>query len=38
MFNKEKYDEYISQNIINQNYDDENYKERLNNFIESLDS
>lgn len=38
MFNQEKYDEYISQNIINPQYNDENYKERLNNFIESLDS
>ena len=38
MFNQEKYDEYISQNIINPIYDDENYKERLNNVIKLLDS
>ena len=38
MLNEEKYNEYISQNIINPIYDDENYKEKLNNFIESLDT
>ena len=38
MFDNEKYDNYISQNIINTKYDNENYKERLNNFIDSLDS
>ena len=29
MINEEKYNEYISQNIINPTYDDENYKEKL---------
>ena len=38
MFDNEKYNYYISQNIINPKYDNENYKERLNNFIDSLDS
>ena len=38
MLNEEKYNNYISQNIINTNYNDENYKERLNNFIGSLDT
>ena len=36
MINEEKYNEYISQNIINPTYDDENYKEKLNNFIQAL--
>ena len=38
MLDQEKYNNYISQNIINTNYNDENYKERLNNFIGSLDT
>ena len=38
MFDQKKYDEYISQNIINPQYNNENYKKRLNNFIQSLDS
>ena len=36
MINEEKYNEYILQNIINPTYDDENYKEKLNNFIHAL--
>lgn len=38
MFDQKKYDEYISQNIINPQYNNENYKKILNNFIKSLDS
>lgn len=38
MFDQKKYDEYISQNIINPQYTNENYKKILNNFIKSLDS
>lgn len=34
--NEEKYNQYISENILNPTYDDENYKEKLNNFIKSL--
>ncbi len=34
--NEEKYNQYISENILNPTYDDENYKEKLNNFIQTI--
>jgi hypothetical protein len=35
--NETLYNKYFESNIINENYNDENYKDRLNNFIKKID-